>query len=178
MQPVERVRNACARWGEAVVASDCAALLRSGTVLDGRLLDLAMALGELTDRDWFEAGKPPGHAYWARVWAARALLYVWTDEAAPAVVTALADEQWRVREMAAKVTARREIGTAADRLAGLSADPVPRVRAAAACGLAEVGEAEHADVLHRLAEDPDPLVARTAGAALGRLSRRLDRDLD
>jgi HEAT repeat protein len=44
---------------------------------------------------------------------------------------ALADEHWRVREMAAKVVARHRIGAALDRVAELRDDPVPRVRAAA-----------------------------------------------
>jgi hypothetical protein len=42
-------------------------------------------------------------------------LYVWTDAAASAVVEALTHEAWRVREMAAKVVAAREIGSAANR---------------------------------------------------------------
>ena len=48
------------------------------------------------------------------------------------MLAALADESWRVREMAAKVVARREIGEGLTALAGLQHDPVPRVRAAAA----------------------------------------------
>jgi HEAT repeat protein len=73
--------------------------------------------------------------YFLRVWAARALLYAW-DDGTPglhnAVLAALADESWRVREMAAKVVARREIGEGLTAVAGLQNDPVPRVRAAAA----------------------------------------------
>jgi HEAT repeat protein len=48
------------------------------------------------------------------------------------VLAALADESWRVREMAAKVVAKRKIGDALPVVAEMSADPVPRVRAAAA----------------------------------------------
>jgi HEAT repeat protein len=76
--------------------------------------------------------------YFLRVWAARALLYAWDDSAQDAVLTALADESWRVREMAAVKGAgevggaRRKIGDALPVVAAMSADSVPRVRAAAA----------------------------------------------
>jgi hypothetical protein len=69
--------------------------------------------------------------YWLRVWAARALLYAWDDMAREAVHDALADEAWRVREMAAKVVARRLIGEALAVIAELRQDPVRRVRLAA-----------------------------------------------
>ena len=85
-----------------------------------------MVLGALTDRRWLASGKPPGNSYWARVWAARALRYVWAESAAPAVVAALGDEHWRVREMAAKVVGDRELGEAAERLVGLLDDGTPR----------------------------------------------------
>jgi HEAT repeat protein len=52
------------------------------------------------------------------------------------VIAALADEAWRVREMAAKVVARRRLGDALTAVAALQQDPVPRVRAAAARALA------------------------------------------
>jgi hypothetical protein len=47
------------------------------------------------------------------------LLYAWAEEADGAVVAALADDHWRVREMAAKVVARRRIGAALDPVAAL-----------------------------------------------------------
>lgn len=43
------------------------------------------------------------------MWAARSLLYAWDVEAVPAVLGALGDEAWRVREMAAKVVAHRRL---------------------------------------------------------------------
>jgi HEAT repeat protein len=70
--------------------------------------------------------------YFLRVWAARALLYAWDDSAQDAVLAALADESWRVREMAAKVVARRRLGDALPIVAGMNDDQVARVRAAAA----------------------------------------------
>jgi HEAT repeat protein len=73
--------------------------------------------------------------YFLRVWAARALLHAW-DDGTPglrdAALAALSDESWRVREMAANVVARREIGEGLTAVAALLQDPVPRVRAAAA----------------------------------------------
>jgi hypothetical protein len=69
--------------------------------------------------------------YWRRVWGARGLLYAWMPEAAHAVIAALSDEHWRVREMAAKVIAQRKIGDALPEVTTLREDPVPRVRAAA-----------------------------------------------
>lgn len=137
-------------------------------------LDLAMVLGGLSERGWFSGGKPPGHAYWARVWAARALTLVWSDDAAAAVVAALGDEAWRVREMAARVVAIREVD-AADALVGCLSDDLVRVRVAAARALAVVGEYEHADALRDLAADPEPAVVRAGAAGLRALSRRIDR---
>ena len=120
----------------------------------------------------------PVNAYWSRVWAVRALLYAWHPGAAPAVVSALDDPAWRVREMAAKVCALREVGEAADALAARAdEDEVPRVRAAAARALGTVGEGEHADVLRALLSDEDDRVRPAAERALRTLSRRLDRPL-
>jgi HEAT repeat protein len=50
---------------------------------------------------------------------------------AGALIAALGDEHWRVREMAAKVIARRRIGAALGAVTEIRSDPVPRVRAAA-----------------------------------------------
>ena len=53
------------------------------------------------------------------------------DAATAAIIGALADDAWRVREMAAKVVARHRVGGALDAVAPLRDDPIPRVRAAA-----------------------------------------------
>ena len=179
MTPAERVDEACARWGEGDVVRNCAALLglRAGVAPTGAALELAMVLGALTDRRWLASGKPPGNSYWARVWAARALRYVWAESAAPAVVAALGDEHWRVREMAAKVVGDRELGEAAERLVGLLDDGTPRVRAAAVRALGQIGEGEHGAAIKALASDPDPTVAAAARSAVAALSQRLDRRL-
>jgi HEAT repeat protein len=128
MTPKQSVERECARRGEPEVVAACVVLLGGGDV----------------DRPFiFAIGGPAAEAvlgphprrdqrYFLRVLAARALLYAWDDTARDAVIGALADEAWRVREMAAKVVAKRKLGDALPVVAGLREDPVPRVRAAAA----------------------------------------------
>src|SRR5688572_24521993 len=48
--------------------------------------------------------------YWPEVWGARALLHVWDDSAASAVLDSLGNQAWRVREMCLKVCAVRKLG--------------------------------------------------------------------
>jgi len=128
MTPRQSVARECARRGEAEVVAGCITLLAGGD----------------TDRQFvFALGGPAAGAvlgphprrdqrYFLRVWGARALLYAWDERAAEPVRAALADDHWRVREMAAKVVARRRLGDALPDVAALRDDPVPRVRAAAA----------------------------------------------
>ncbi|HEV2239948.1 MAG TPA: hypothetical protein VGR98_02800 [Streptosporangiaceae bacterium] len=131
LTPRQSVERECGRRGTAQLVAGCVELLAGGDAdysliyaLGGPAAD--SVLGPHPRRD---------QRYFLRVWAARALLYAW-DVDAPglrdAVLAALADESWRVREMAAKVVARREIGDGLTAVAGLRHDPVPRVRAAAA----------------------------------------------
>lgn len=155
------------RFGPGEVALRCAALLRGGSDLELLPYLAGPAVGLASGRV----------DYWPRVWGARGLRYAWHERAAAAVVDALGDPVWRVREMAAKVVQQYELGEAADALGELSADPVPRVRAAVAAALGTVGEAEHAEVLHGLAADPEPRVRRRAERGLRNLSERLDRQL-
>jgi HEAT repeat protein len=68
------------------------------------------------------------------------LLWVWDSSATPSIVEALADEAWRVREMAAKVVARHLVDDALPGLTALDNDPVPRVRAAASRALRRLTE--------------------------------------
>ncbi|MBA3797604.1 MAG: HEAT repeat domain-containing protein [Geodermatophilaceae bacterium] len=174
--PAERVRALCDRDGEASVAAGCAEILRSGSWADR---DLLIVLGGRHALGEYARDEPArsDQDYWAPTWAARGLLYVWTDEAAPAVVAALRHEAWRVREMAAKVVATREIGSAGDVVAALADDPVPRVRAAAARALRVIGEAEHTSAALALAHDSDVQVRVRGEQALAGMSARLDRDL-
>jgi HEAT repeat protein len=126
--PRESIEQECARRGAAEVVAGCIELLGHGDADDA----LIIALGGPAARSVLDSGPAPVHQYWLRVWAARGLLYVWDERAAESVLTALADDSWRVREMAAKVVARRRLGAALAPVAGLRNDPVPRVRAAAA----------------------------------------------
>jgi hypothetical protein len=127
LTPRQSVEIECARRGTAQVVAGCVALLQGRDVDD----DLILALGGPGGHRVLDDGPAQRNQYWRRVWGARGLLYAWTDAAEVAVVAALADEHWRVREMAARVVARRRIGAALDPVAALRSDPVPRVRAAA-----------------------------------------------
>jgi HEAT repeat protein len=127
MTPRQSVEQECARRGEAEVVAACVTLLAGADVDRAFVLAIGgpaadSVLGPHPRRD---------QRYFLRVWAARALLYAWDDGARDAVLAALADESWRVREMAAKVVAKRQIGEALTAVAELRGDPVPRVRAAA-----------------------------------------------
>jgi hypothetical protein len=88
-------------------------------------------IGGPTARNILEGREGGVGGYWPRVWALRALLYAWDDSAASVVVGAVTDESWRVREMAAKVVARRGLDEGLESMVVLADDPVPRVRAAA-----------------------------------------------
>ncbi len=127
LTPRQSVEIECARRGTAQVVAGCIALLHGQDVDD----DLILALGGPAGHRVLDDGPAQRNQYWRRVWGARGLLYAWTDEAEDAVVAAIADEHWRVREMAAKVVAKRRIGAALDPVAALRDDPVLRVRAAA-----------------------------------------------
>ena len=128
MTPRLSVEQECARRGEAEVVAACVGLLA------GRDADRAFvfAIGGPAAESVLGPHPRQDQRYFLRVWAARALLYAWDDGAQDAVLAALADGSWRVREMAAKVVARRQLGEALAAVAELRGDPVPRVRAAAA----------------------------------------------
>jgi HEAT repeats len=123
LTPKQSVEFECARRGEADVVAGCVELLAGRDADD----ELVLALGGPGARSVLDGGQ----RYWLRVWAMRALLYAWDDTARPAVLAGLADQAWRVREMAAKVIARRQLGDALAGVAELRNDPVPRVRTAA-----------------------------------------------
>ena len=125
-KPRERIDAECARRGKEAVVAGCIALLE-GRETDGELI---VALGG-PPALWAAGGGVEGPRYWRRVWAARGLLWAWDDTALPAILTALADDAWRVREMAAKVVARHRLGDALPAVAALQHDPTARVRSAA-----------------------------------------------
>ena len=127
LTPRQSVEMECARQGESAVVTGCVALLRGQDVDDGLLFVLGGPMASIVIHD----SPRQRNQYWRRVWGARGLLYAWMPEAAGAIIAALPDEHWRVREMAAKVIAKRKIGDALHEVMTLREDPVPRVRAAA-----------------------------------------------
>jgi hypothetical protein len=124
--PREGIEQACARRGERAVVDGCVDLL----IDRGADPDLVLALGGPPAR-WAKSGEASGPTYWLKVWAARGLLWNWDEVAVPAVISALDDDAWRVREMALKVVARHKIDEAAAVVATLQTDSSLRVRAAA-----------------------------------------------
>lgn len=124
--PRRSVEDLVKRLGPDRFLGACLDLL-AGRDVEG---DVVHALGGPPAR-WALDGGESGPSYWLRVWALRGLLWHWDPRATSAVVTALSDESWRVREMAAKVVARHLVGAALQAVAALREDPVPRVRSAA-----------------------------------------------
>ena len=127
LTPRQSIEIECARRGREQVMAGCIALLQRRAVDD----ELVIALGGPASQVVFDDGPRQANQYWRRVWGARGLLHCYDCQADAAVTAALGDEQWRVREMAAKVVARYQIGAAFDAVAALRDDPVSRVRAAA-----------------------------------------------
>jgi len=122
--PRDRIATLVARLGEPAVVAGCV------TMLAGREApaDVVRALGGRHAERVID--RTPGE-YWGRVWGARGLLYVFGDGAIAGLRAATTDEHWRVREMVAKVVARRRLDDLAGDVAALRGDPVHRVRAAA-----------------------------------------------
>jgi hypothetical protein len=130
--PRESIAAACETRGAGEVVAGCLTLIRGGETDPGLIIALA-GPGQERFLD-----KPEKERYWLRVWGARGLLWALEAEGAPtagvaeAVVLALGDQHWRVREMAAKLAARHRIESAQPALVELLADDNQRVRAAAA----------------------------------------------
>jgi HEAT repeat protein len=156
--------------GEAEAARACADLLAADDPRDEA--EVLLFLGGSAGQSVLDGGE--WRPYWARVWAARGLLYVWTEPAAPVVVQRLGDEHWRVAEMCVKVSAKREIGAAGPGVAALADHELPRVRAAVARALGIIGDTEHVDLVRAALEDPESDVRRAAARSLDRLVQRLD----
>jgi hypothetical protein len=123
-RPSHRIAQLVALVGEPKVVAGCVTML-SGREASPAVLDALGGRGaqRIIDRAPLE--------YWGRVWGARGLLYVFGDEAIPALRAATTDEHWRVREMVAKVVAKRRLDELAGDVAPLRGDEVVRVRAAA-----------------------------------------------
>ena len=128
--PGDRIAAEVDRHGSRALTGGCVALLegRPGDVSD-RLITV---LGGDSARYVIDGGEGGRAGYWPRVWGARGLLHEWDPAATAAIISAAGDEAWRVREMAAKVIARHQVGDALTAVAALRDDEVARVRAAAA----------------------------------------------
>jgi HEAT repeat protein len=137
LTPRARIEAECARRGRSAVVDDCIALL-NGEVEERLILSLT---GPAAARKYFD-GREHDDLYWFRVWALRGLLWAWDARATPQLRAAMSDEAWRVREMAAKVTARHGVGDALPEVLALRDDPVPRVRAAAERAVARITQAQ------------------------------------
>lgn len=128
--PRQSVEAACHDHGIGTVVAACVTLLHGGEADPALIAALA---GPRAPR-FLDA--PPEQRYWLRVWGARGLMWApWDASATAAILVALGDEHWRVREMAAKVTARHRLTVAQESLAALLTDENERVRAAAARAL-------------------------------------------
>ena len=130
MTPRQSVEQECSRRGKSEVVAGCIALL-NGRDADAELI---VALGGPPAR-WAATGEDPGPSYWLRTWAARGLLWAWDYSALPALIVALDDDAWRVREAALKVVARHKLSDATAKVIALQNDPVARVRSAASRAL-------------------------------------------
>jgi|GEM_PF-323093 len=117
-RPKERAEAAADLFGRALVVTWCEELLagRAGDV-DARWPDITWLGGTI--------GWP---AYWRRVWGARGLLHLGPPERPELVVAALADPEWRVREMALKVMRAHDLADDEARVDALTEDPIARVR--------------------------------------------------
>jgi hypothetical protein len=123
LTPRESIEMECAHRGTAEVLAGCVELLGRRGADEA----LVFAIGGPGARSVLDGGRSTGC-----VWAARALLYAWDEMARAAVMDALADDAWRVREMATKVAARRLLGEALAAVGELRQDPnESRVRLAA-----------------------------------------------
>jgi len=125
--PRQRIEAECARRGRLAFVRGCAELIL-GEDGDPALI---VVLGAGHAQHILDDGVPDDQEYWLRVWAARGLLWVWDDVGTDAIRQALDDPAWRVREMAAKVVARHQLGDLLPVVVVLRTDPVDRVRSAA-----------------------------------------------
>ena len=163
--PAERIAKAVAELGENDVIARATALIAGLNAGE----DFLLAVGGRHAQGILD-GAPP--LYWPEVWGARTFLYVWNDSAAPAVLAGLGNQAWRVREMSAKVVARRQLAYPAE-VAALATDEVARVRAQAARALGEIGGAPEIDVLRSMLKDAEIEVRREAGGALKKLRAKV-----
>jgi HEAT repeat protein len=170
VSPKDLLASLASEIGEVEAALACADLLAADDPAEQS--EILLFLGGSAGRSMLDGGR--WKPYWARVWAARGLLYVWTEAAAPVVVRRLADEHWRVAEMCVKVAAKRDIGEAGPGVAALSAHELPRVRASVMRALGIIGDTEHVHIVREAEDDASSEVRRAAGRSMELLRQRLD----
>ncbi|MCU1404763.1 MAG: repeat protein [Glaciihabitans sp.] len=168
--PADRIAAAVNLYGERDTVDRAAALIGGANAGEDFLLFVGgkHAQGILD-------GAPA--LYWPELWGTRALMYVWHESASMAVRSALTNQAWRVREMAAKVVALRELPFIENLLPMLD-DEVGRVRAAAARAIGAVGDFDNGTALKALLKDPDIEVRRPAGEALQQIATRFGRPVE
>jgi hypothetical protein len=136
--PRQKIESTCAARGVRQVVAACVELIGGGEA-DPALL---LVLGGPDGPRYLHA--PEDQRYWLRVWGTRGLGWALGVAGAPAaddpgiagaILDALGDAQWRVREQGCKIVARYRVDEAQPAVVGLLADEVPRVRYAAARAL-------------------------------------------
>ena len=136
--PRVSIEAECRRVGTARVVANCIQML-SGGEID---VETSHALAGLAAAEVLRGHAGGVSGYWPRVWAMRGFLYAWDGVATRVVIEGAKDESWRVREMSAKVVARRRVEDALEAMVALGHDPVLRVRSAADRAIVRVVEFE------------------------------------
>jgi len=124
--PQQRLELAAMKQGADVVVAGCVGIMMGVPTSD----EFITMLGGLPASHVLAGAEGGRDGYWPRVWAMRGLLHIWHPSAIDAVLIGLQDDNWRVREMAAKVIAHYRVAEAADAISRLQDDEVPRVREA------------------------------------------------
>jgi len=138
MTPRQSIEAACEQMGEKNIVDSCVRIINERD-MDS---ELGYVLSGPSSRVILNGAAGGVSGLWPRTWALRAFLYAWDSSAESAVLICLSDDSWRVREMAAKVVARRHLGDALAQMAALQNDEVPRVRAAAQRALMKLVEGD------------------------------------
>lgn len=137
--------------------------------------EVIRCIGNANAETFFQGESGVRHAYWPRVWAARALAYLGDDDATPWLQGALSDAHWRVRMTAAQTLGRLGIEGYEDALIERLSDEHPRVRAAAATALGRTGNEFAIDPLQTTLEDEAEDVRERADRALARVEKRVEK---
>ena len=110
-------------------------------------------IGNTDAASFFQGEAGVRHAYWPKVWAARALAYLGDDSAASWLQDSLSDVHWRVRITAAQTLGRLSIEGYEEALSEGLLYTHPRARAAAATALGRTGNEFAIDPLQEAIDD-------------------------